>query len=232
MTLGIVIPTYRRSDNTSLSYLHRALSSVKSQTYQDYKVFLIGDRYDDDDEFTHISETVIDRQKIYYENLTEAKERDKYKIGSKELWCSGGVNAYNHGIKVATSQNIEWICHLDHDDWWDSDHLQNIADVISRVPNLGFVYSCSRHIKGYLPYVNLDNQVISSYPVPCNVIHSSVCINHKKIPLLYRDVFSEAGIVQEADIDMWYRITKYMQDNQLESALIKKITCHHIEEQR
>jgi hypothetical protein len=74
------------------------ISKPKNQIHQDYKVFLIGDRYENEKEFLEIATSIIDKDKIYYENLPEAKERDKYKSGDK-LWCSGGVNARNYGIE-------------------------------------------------------------------------------------------------------------------------------------
>jgi glycosyltransferase involved in cell wall biosynthesis len=61
--LAIVIPTYRRVDNTTPYYLTKALTSIKDQTYQNYKVFLIGDHYDDNDEFFKLATSIIDLDK-------------------------------------------------------------------------------------------------------------------------------------------------------------------------
>lgn len=227
MKLAIVIPTYQRLDSSTPYYLTRALNSIRAQTHTDYRVFLIGDQYTNNSEFLNIA-SLIDKDKIHYENLKFAKERNTYKFGSKELWCSGGVNATNVGINRALSQGYEWICHLDHDDWWDNDHLLAINSVIEQISDLGFVYTCSEHINRYLPFVPLNESLVHSYPTPCNIVHSSVCINHLRIPFYYRDVFAETGIVLEADIDMWIRITDFMMNNSIKSMLYQKITTHHV----
>jgi len=232
MNIGIVIPTYRRLDGTTFELLSRALESVKSQTHTDYKVFLIGDDYDDNDEFIKISNSIIDNNKIYYENLPVALERSKYKMGGRELWCSGGVNATNHGIRIAKSMGFDYICHLDHDDYWHPHHLEIINRVIENSSNLAFVYTCGVYKSSYLPRVELNNDVITSLPKVCHVLHSSVCINHSLIPFEYRDVYSEEGRVTEADGDMWSRIYKYVTDNNLNSYLIRSLTCYHPNEKK
>ena len=55
MKLAIIISTYYRKDGRSSSFLTRALNSIANQTYQDYKIFLTGDRYENNEEF----ETII-----------------------------------------------------------------------------------------------------------------------------------------------------------------------------
>ena len=47
MKLAIRILTYQRKDGKTPFFLRRALESIKNQTYKDYKIFLIGDKYDD-----------------------------------------------------------------------------------------------------------------------------------------------------------------------------------------
>lgn len=228
MKLGIVIPTYKRGDGTTPSLLSRALESIKNQTYSDYKVFLIGDKYDDDAEFTQLATSIIDSDKIYYENLPIAVERDKYKLGSRELWCSGGVNATNRGIDVALDMGITHICHLDHDDYWHHQHLEMIYTVITNTDNsTAFIYTCGTYKNSYLPNVPLNNDVIESLPKVCHVLHSSVCINHSVIPFKYRDVFKDEGRVTEADGDMWGRISSYVSKNGFKSYLVRGITCYH-----
>ena len=60
MKLGIVIATYQRKDGTTPFFLQKALDSIFSQTYQNFKIFLIGDKYEDNEEFVNIiSKTTI-----------------------------------------------------------------------------------------------------------------------------------------------------------------------------
>ena len=230
MKLAIGIATYQRSDGSTPRYLSRALESVKNQTHQDFKVFLIGDRYDNNNEFVELATSILNPTQIYFENRSIAPERDLYPIGSKNLWCSGGVSAYNHAIDCAQSQGYDYVCHLDHDDYWNENHLEYINQVINHDSNVGLIFSCARHFDGMvLPRgVPLNNLVHQRIPIPADTIHSSVCINHRLIPLKYRDVFALEGRALEADMDMWSRVRDYLTSNaEIKSYLIGAVTCFH-----
>ena len=222
--LAIVISTYCRSDNKTPEYLTRALLSVKNQTYQNYKVFLIGDDYVNNDEFIKIGSTIIDPEKITYINLPKAIEREKYQSG-ENLWASGGVNATNYGIDLALNDGYEYICHLDHDDWWEPNHLDLIKDHLSS--DFTMIATKSSYYYDRILPVSDDNPY---YPKNSNLIHSATCVNFKEIPLRYRDVFAEEGYPYAADADLWNRLSKYMLENNKVGYLINKVTCHHDEE--
>jgi len=128
MTFSIVIATYQRKNGSTPFYLKRAIDSVFSQTYKNFKIIIIGDRYEDNDEFNKIC-SQYDEQKIYYENLPVAAERDKY--NDKWLvWKYGGTKSYNYGIEKAIQMGYDYICHLDHDDEWYPNHLSSLYDAI------------------------------------------------------------------------------------------------------
>ena len=230
MKFAITIPTYKRLDGTTPQYLTRALNSIINQSYQDYKVFLIGDAYDDNDEFIQLATSMIPNDKLYYENLPVAIERNKYNISSRELWCSGGVNCRNHAIDLVLQDNLEYVCPLDHDDYWHPTHLEQIMRVIQFDPDTSFVYTCSTYFDTHLPTVELSNNITHSIPQPGGVIHSSTCINYKKIPLMYRDVFAETGIIEPSDADLWRRLGSYIIQHNLSSYLVSSLTCFHPKE--
>jgi hypothetical protein len=71
MKLGIVIPTYWKPDGSTVTHLRRALDSIKSQSFQDYKVYVIGDKYENHNEFESLSK-IIDKNKITSVNLDRA----------------------------------------------------------------------------------------------------------------------------------------------------------------
>ena len=225
---SIVINTYQRDDNSTPTYLKRALDSVLNQTYQDFKIFLIGDKYENNDEFISILKHV-DVDKIYYENLPFAKERDKYKTTDKQLlWKYGGCNAANYGIEKSLEEGFEYICHLDHDDEWYPNHLESLNDAIEKT---GTSWLCTKseyvHNMVYPP-VRSELELIPYRPIPENLIHSSTCINFKKIPLRYRDVYEETGKSgYPADADLWFRISKFMEENATYGFIVNKITCQH-----
>ena len=227
MKLGIIITTYQKPDGTTPAILKRALDSVKDQTYQDYVLVVIGDRYDDDVEFQHICNSIGLNDKIICVNLPHAKEREKYPIGSRELWASGGVNARNEGINICLNEGLEYICHLDHDDYWHPQHLEVINYTIEITKDPVIINTCSTYFNSHLPNTELTNEITPSEIKPGTIIHSSACINHKKLPLKYRDVFDETGKECAADADFWVRAGEYAKQNGLKSYKISSLTCYH-----
>lgn len=231
MKLGIVIATYQRSDGSTPDYLTRALLSIKNQIHQDYKVFLIGDKYTDNDEFITLAKSFIPQDKIYYENLPVSVERDRYPQGGLSLWRCGGVTAWNYGVSKCFEEGINYICKLDHDDYWSEDHLSSINHVIENIDNTAAViYTCGTYFSSYLPNVILDNNIIEDIPKPCGTIHSSICIDYSKIYLKYRDTAYEIGIPEAGDADLLARLETQIVQNNLKSYLVRRLTCFHPQE--
>ena len=228
MKIGIAITTYRNENGTTKDNLIRALNSIKDQEYQDYKVYLIGDRYDDDLELNHIAESIIPIEKIYCENLEYAVERDKYLgINDEALWSSGGCNARNYANSIAKSE-VEYVCQLDHDDYYLPNHLMNIYNAINTHPNAAFIHTMANYLDvGAFPNVDTQQFIIEKLPQPGGIVHSSVCINNKLIPLKYRDVFEEDGELYPSDADMWKRVAHMCVNNGLSSYLICQVSCVH-----
>ena len=229
MKLSIVIPTYYRSDGSTLKYLTKALDSVFKQTHQDFKIYLIGDRYEHPNEVVSLILN-YDQSKISFINLDVAKERDFY-TNKWAIWSYGGVNATNHGIDLSISEGNHYICHLDHDDEWDPLHLETINQCIE-LNNPDWICTKSSYVHNLvLPRINSEEVYVDFIPKPETLIHSSVCMNFKTIPLRYRDLFDETGVVGlPGDAELWDRCGRDILDNNLKSTLINKITCSHIEE--
>ena len=230
MKLSIVIATYYRKDGSTKECLTKALDSVFNQTYQDFKVYLIGDKYENNDEIIEIV-SKYDSNKIYFENLSYAKERDLYS-DKWVIWSYGGVNAVNIGIDKSLSDGYEYICHLDHDDYWETTHLEEINKCIELT---GSDWICTKSTynnpRNFLPKINSDELYVPFYPTYAGLIHSSVCMNFRKIPLKYRDIFEETQkLGLPADGDLWERTKGYIISNNLISICINKLTCHHDEE--
>ena len=227
MKLGIVIATYQKSDGSTPFLLKRAIESIKNQSHQDFTLIIVGDKYEDNDEFESICNDKDLEGKIIYENLPYAKEREKYSINSKELWSAGGVNAYNHSINLGLKLDLEYLCHLDHDDYWHPQHLEVINHAIETTQDASFICTCSTYFNSHRPQTKLTNEIIPLEVKPGEQIHSSVCINHKLIPLKYRDVYEETGKEYAADADMWERVGEYVKQNNLKTYLITSLTCFH-----
>jgi glycosyltransferase involved in cell wall biosynthesis len=230
MKLAISISTYMRQDGKTAFYLERAISSVFNQKHQEFKLFLIGDHYENNDELINIV-SKFPSNKIFLKNLPVANEREKY-TNKKLVWLYGGVNAVNQSISFALNEGFEYICHLDHDDYWESNHLSEINECILTT---GSSWMCTKSTHGIsnsiLPNFQCSSKLLEAYPFSSKLIHSSVCMNFKKIPLRYRDVFAEEGKPGlPADADLWERTRVYLKSNNLKSYYINSLTCRHDEE--
>jgi glycosyltransferase involved in cell wall biosynthesis len=227
--IGIIIPTYYRKDGSTIKYLKRAIDSVFNQTYQNFKIFLIGDRYENVDEVYSLLDE-YDNEKILFKNLPIAKERDNY-VNKWAIWSYGGVNATNVGIDISLSEDYDYICHLDHDDYWSNKHLELINKCINDTKS-DWICTKSYYVNNrILPTVNSNSLYVEFLPKSSVLIHSSVCMNFKNIPLRYRDIFDETGVVGlPSDADLWERCRDYILQNNLKSVHINEVTCYHIEE--
>jgi len=226
--LAIVISTYQRKDGKTPFYLKRALDCIFNQTYKNFKVFLIGDKYEDNNEINSLI-SGYDKNKLYFENLPYAKERDVYT--GYGLWSYGGVNAVNIGINKALSEGFEYVCHLDHDDRWSEDHLMEISNCIKST-SADWVCTKSKYMSNMvLPTIKSTDYYTKFLPKGKTLIHSSVCMNFKTIPLRYRDILAETGKIGEpSDADLWDRCGEYISTYNLKSYVIDKLTCYHEEE--
>lgn len=222
MKIAITITTFKRPDGRTPEFILRTLDSVKGQSHTDYKVYLIGDKYEDHEEFLTFTKC-IDTDKIYYENLGYAAERDIYLNDAEKLWCSGGVNATNYAISRAISDGYEYICHLDHDDCWLSNHLEEISNFIENNNGYDFIATKTNYL-GLYTVPKFANANSDYFPIAGDITHSATCVNFVKVNLRYRDVFKETGVVYPADADLWKRITDYMIDNKQKGYLLDKTT--------
>ena len=230
MKLSVIIATYQREDNTTPFFLKRALDSVFNQIHKDFKIYIIGDKYENDEEFNQICSS-YNQEKIYFENLPIAKERDLYPKGMIR-WSYGGVNAMNYAVEKSINDGNNYICHLDHDDMWLPNHLQVINDCII-TNNADWVCTKSTYgVNSYLPNLPTEsNKYVYFLPSLGRLIHSSVCMNFKTIPLKYRNLYAETGSVGlPADGELWERTNLFIRENNLKSYFINELTCIHDDE--
>ncbi len=142
---GIIVATYKRSDGTTPMRLQEALQSIKNQSYQNYKIYLMGDDYESDNEIKPLVES-FEYSKIVYENLELPGERIRFR--GADLWHSGSDVAANIAIDKAVRDGVNFICRLDHDDIWLPNHLEYMAKAITRYPKAKF-FSSTAIIKRY-----------------------------------------------------------------------------------
>lgn len=220
MKLAIVTPTYRKLDGSTYYHLKKAIESVKNQSHQEYKLFLIGDDYTDNNELIKLG-GVLDKEKIYIENLPIAKERIKY--NGIDLWRNGGTNASNIGIKKALEDGFDYVCHLDHDDFYLENHLKIISDCIEKT-NINFITTKC----GYYPDIDSTELYINYRPIANKLHKVSTCINYRYFNMFFRNVIEETGVGYAGDADMWNRINDYLKKKNEWGIFINKITCQKI----
>ena len=229
INFAIIITTYKRNDGNTPFYVKRALKSVLEQEYKNYKVYVIGDYYSDNEEFISLFED-FPKDKIYYENLPFAYERDKYQDKSL-VWKYGGCFANNYAINKSLIDGFEYICRLDHDDEWLPNHLSVLNDAIIKTNSW---WLCTKSIYGtnsILPNIQSPEQLIGFYPKPESLIHSSTCINFKKIQIRHRNYYEETGNTGlPGDADTWGRMSEYLKRHNQIGCLVNIITCKHIDE--
>ena len=229
INFSIVITTFQRNDGRTPEYLRRALESIFKQDYQNFKIYVIGDKYENDSEFISIFKG-FPSDKIHYENLPFAYERDR--LTDKTLiWKYAGCFANNYGINKAISDGFEYVCHLDHDDEWYQNHLSSLNDAIMKTNSLWLCTKSKYLSNRILPNVNSELELIPYYPQPEGLIHSSTCINFKKIHLRHKSIIDDKNVSGlPGDADMWIRISNYFKETNQKGILINKITCVHSEE--
>jgi glycosyltransferase involved in cell wall biosynthesis len=230
MTIGVTIHTYQRADGQTPSLLKRTIQSIYNQSYQNFKIFIVGDKYENNEEFESIIKEFVEiADKIVFENLCFAHERDKYLgVNNTALWNCGGANALNHANNLAKANGITKLCHIDHDDIWLPNHLEIIAKAIVEKNNPAFIYTLSKYLNNpVFPYMQVDGQIVESYPAYCSLIHSSAYIDLEQIHLSYRDLWAEEGRYFPSDGDMWNRISEKCKRENLKSYVIREVSCIH-----
>ena len=229
-SIAITTATYARSDGSTPKFLEKTLDSVMQQTYTNWHLFLIGDRYDPAAEITQLLAN-YPRDRISWTNLAVANERD-HCDDPAVLWRTGGVNAFNVAIDQALEAGFEYVAHLDHDDTWSPDHLAEIAEAIN-LTGASWICTKARHSDGQILPKTIEQHahLIPYTPMYSSVIHSSVCMNFRHIPLRYRDLWKQCRDKNRAsDSDLWERSRQYILRNDLRSLVINRVTCEHQQE--
>lgn len=220
---GIVMATYKRPNNSTKSKIERALACVKSQTYQNFKLFLIGDKYTDQEEFESYA-SLLEPEKIIIENLPIAWERDQCQVKAN-LWTIGGANAMNTGLKKLEEHNIIHYCHLDDDDVWHPNHLYDLAVAYDKY-KVDFVTTIGRLDQQYLPLVtgcHINNYI----PRSGTCFHSSQSWNIKTIPFRYHTVidFANESEFMPADAHMLNQISQLVTQGTVKTFSVPYLTC-------
>lgn len=197
---SVIIPLY----NKELS-IRNTLLSVLEQNFEDFEIIVVDDGSTD--------RSLIEAQSIHDKRIN---------IYSKE---NGGVSsARNYGIKKA---KFEWICFLDGDDLWHTNHLSVVNEMIQIFPSnklfaTSFEYSDGRNRpfnKNRDRFSLIENYFLDSYTE--HLIWTSVfianieCFNEACFPegisvgedlLLFSKLVKVYPLVKANDITAVYRL--------------------------
>jgi len=119
--VSIIIPTYKRGDGL----LKRAIDSVFAQTFQDWVIYIIGDK-------CPILDNVMKKKKwahsdrIRWWNLSENSG-------------AGGARPRNYALKQLVTTN--YVAYLDDDNEWKPNHLQSLYSALTAKPSTMFAFS-------------------------------------------------------------------------------------------
>lgn len=144
----VVMPTYFRKNGTTKELLSRALRNLEAQTYKNFKLFLIGDHYDDNEEFEEICKTY--NNNIFYKNNEEHYRC--YDFPNKHMyWTIGGGLALKTGIEKAIEEKFDYYFHLDDDDEWCYFHIEIVVKHIKQFPLADFILTKAKYENMFLP---------------------------------------------------------------------------------
>jgi glycosyltransferase involved in cell wall biosynthesis len=231
----IVISTYNRSNGKTPQYLEKSLNSILNQSFKNWDLILIGDKYEPVNELI----TIVDKFKnlLVDNHLTNkvillynhSPERDYIKNKVK-LWYCAGAGSMNMGLDYARKNNYKYYLHLDDDDCWNPNHIEEIHRIYSEYKNCIFVNTKStyRSSSTYLPAVNMAIYQNNLLPKSGSMIHSSFSFRLDVIDFNYKTSINENDITGPADGLMLNAINAFIQKNtQYCSIYNSTLTCRH-----
>jgi len=219
---GVIVATYQREDKTTLEKLTEAIESIRAQTYGNYKIYLMGDDYENEEELKPLIES-FDSSKLLFENLGLPGERLRFQ--GHDRWHSGSNTVANMAINKAIRDGLTHMVRLDHDDVWTENHLKYLAKAITRYPKAK-MFSTTSLIKRYktgsdnyarpqfrsVPHIGYNNLKHVT-----EIWHSALCWDLKEFKdLRYRNVREQKLTepvrpdLRGGDRDMIQRLTLHM----------------------
>lgn len=226
INFGIKIATYKRKKDSTPKMFSKTINSLLKQTHSMWKVFLIGDKYEPQEEFDNLAK-LLPKEKIFAINNNFAIEREKYT--GHDLWMCGGIESINKIMDIMLEQEIEICATLDDDDIWYEDHLETLNNAYEKFPEASFVHTRGYHVQmGYLPKEEISCFYNNRPPKEHATIHSCTSWNIKNIPLRYINTIESKNPLP-GDADLWIRMKDFFKKNNLKFLYVPKVTVWHDE---
>lgn len=179
---SIVIPTYNRA-----SFLAKGINSVLEQTINDWELIIIDDGS-------------TDNTKEIVESYEDVRIKYIYQKNSERS------TARNNGVKHSSGK---WICFLDSDDYYLSNHLETLNNFISLNKEFNGLLLTGHILKKenhYTKHPLIDTQKNTSEILKeiwrKFILMNSVCVHHK---IIEENIFNSQFRIWE-DTHLWLRI--------------------------
>jgi glycosyltransferase involved in cell wall biosynthesis len=190
--ISVIIPVYNREP-----FLGEAIRSVLAQKYAGQLEIIVSD-----DGSTDRSIDVA------------CAFGDRVKVVRKPEGCTaqGASGTRNRGIAAATQS---YVAFLDSDDFYLPDHLNRMAAVLERRPDLGFVFSRvlqMREQDGHRYFAPWTRAILTKRDIANPLVSGPYIVNTDAF-LFRRTVFDVVGVFDESysngeDGDLWLRISE------------------------
>lgn len=144
--VAIYTSTYNVSENTQgrdkyITYkkmLGDLITSLKNQTFKNWKLFIVGDGFEPEEELRDLLKSKLKPSQYTFFNLSEPGERGK--LDPSILRNSGGTKARNKAISLAKAEGFNYLAAIDHDDYWKPQHLESMMKAFQQDKDISFGY--------------------------------------------------------------------------------------------
>ncbi|TGM56515.1 glycosyltransferase family 2 protein [Leptospira adleri] len=185
--VSIIIPTFNRAED-----LKRALTSIFTQTFQDWEILVVDN-------------SSSDNTRAYIDSLSDSR------ISFFEVQ-NNGVVAYSRNVGIKNSKGT-FLAFLDSDDWWSPDKLEKSVSILES-KNLDLVYHDLYHVNSLdqLFYFkkektrNLKEPIFQDLILNGNGINNSSVVVRKSIVDKVGGLDENPNLVAGEDFDFWIRI--------------------------
>lgn len=228
---AIIMATYYRKNNKTKQYLYRSIESILKQTFANWDLIIIGDKYEIEDELlTIINEfRMKTKNNIIYINNKNV-ERDNVK-DRRRLWNCAGANSMNIGLNYARHNGYKYYAHIDDDDWWENNHLDILSKAYLNYPHCVFANTQSTYGETkLLPELKIKICPNNLLPSPCGLTHSSFSFRIDIINFNYMTDINN-GINNATDALMLQNVRNFISENKNYCSIYMPfLTCNHVEE--
>jgi glycosyltransferase involved in cell wall biosynthesis len=205
------------------------IQSVSTQTYPHWRLYLIGDRYEPEEEFRALAGILPPEKVVAYNLKGHRTEREVFRHPWHVIQVAGNT-ASNFCLDLMENTGVRYVACLDDDDLWQPDHLESLRKGLIEFPHPALVCTMAnfRNEKILPKWERMPDGSIKVRTLYNNVVHSSVAWNMRRLPLRYRRrVIECAWAAEYADADMWQQMEKRCKEAEYPVTVVPKITVEY-----